>query len=64
MLWLVTYKGSYLSGAAIVSAPDEEAAKIAVERDPRTVCFEDVEVKRILVLENAVQVLYNDNGDY
>ena len=58
--YLVTYKGDYLGGnAVVVASSKEEAIELArVHRD--TWKFSNVEVKEL----ESIGVIYNDCGDY
>ena len=62
--YLVTYKGLWLGGKAVVMATNKEHAERLAKEHPSTIDFEKVSVDEIECEGDGACVLYNDNGDY
>lgn len=57
--YIVSYKGLWLGGAAVVLAATAAEATRLTKKHARTVNFDNVSVSEV-----KGPILYNDNGDY
>lgn len=62
-LYVISYKGSWLGGKAVVLANDKEHAIQLLKDDPMTINPEEIEI--VDVRSTATTgVIFNDNGEY
>lgn len=72
-VFVVSYRGLWLGGKAVVLAESSEEALRLAEQHPETACFQadrkghptyDASAEEITADLATPAVLYNDNGDY
>jgi len=62
-IYVISYKGSWLGGTAVVLAKSARQAIELVEQDPSTIDFTEVEITGYDDIITP-KVLYNNNGEY
>lgn len=63
-VYVVSYRGLWMGGQAVVLADSPEQATEMVRTHPDTVGFEDVKVQSSTPDLRMPHVIVNDNGDY
>jgi len=62
-IYVISYKGSWLGGTAVVLAKSARQAIELVEQDPSTIDFTEVEITHLASVDQP-EVIYNNNGEY
>jgi len=66
-IFVITFKGSWLGGKAVVAAPTRDMAYSALKKEYPRLEAQDaktLEIKRVFIVEQSGQVLFLDDGEY